>query len=172
MTLEMSSDFTIRVATPNDELAVSALLEASYSVLMGSGYDPATLSAVLPVITRANPKLLLSGTYYVAEATSLRIVGCGGWTHEQPGNGDIKPELGHIRHFATHPDWLGRTVGRSIYAVCEQAARSAGMRYFECYSSLNAEGFYAALGFETIRRIEVRMGNNEMLPSILMRRSI
>ena len=168
----MSSDFTIRVATPQDALAVTAVLKASYSVLMPANYDPATLEALLPVITQANPKLLQSGTYYVAETASHQIVGCGGWTHWRPGNGEVESGLGHIRHFATHPDWIGRSVGRSIYEACEQAAQSAGVKAFECFSSLNAEGFYAALGFETIRRVEVRMGNGQMLPSILMKRSI
>ena len=168
----MSSDFTIRVATTQDKLAVTAVLEASYSVLMPAKYDPATLSSVLPLITKANPQLLQSGTYYVAETASHQIIGCGGWTHERPGNGEVESGLGHIRHFATYPDWIGRTVGRSIYAACSQAARAAGVKSFECYSSLNAEGFYTALGFKTIRQVEIQMGNGRILPSILMKRSL
>ena len=62
----------IRVATPQDELAVTAVQEASYSILMLEKYDLTTLSAVLPLITQANPKLLQSGTYYVAETASHR----------------------------------------------------------------------------------------------------
>lgn len=100
------------------------------------------------------------------------MIGCGGWTRERPGKGDLEHGLGHIRHFATHPDWLGRDVGRSIYDLCEQKARSTGILRFECYSSLNAVGFYATLGFVPVRRVNVPLGPDLALPGILMRRTI
>jgi N-acetylglutamate synthase-like GNAT family acetyltransferase len=168
----MSPDFAIRAATLEDELAVNALLEASYPVLMQMEYDQDLLSAALPALTRAHPELLRTRTYYVAETQSKKVVGCGGWTRERPGKGDIADGLGHIRHFASHPDWIGRGIGRLIYEACERQARSESVTRFECYSSLNAEGFYARLGFETVRRIEIELGPHLTLPSILMRRSI
>ena len=82
------------------------------------------------------------------------------------------PELGHIRHFAVHPKWIGRTIGRSIFAMCEEQARSANVRRFECYSGLNSKGFYAALGFEPIRQMEISMGRGSKLTVVLMQRSI
>ncbi|OWK20382.1 hypothetical protein AJ88_30125 [Mesorhizobium amorphae CCBAU 01583] len=45
-------------------------------------------------------------------------------------------------------------------------------RRFECHASLNAEGFYSALGFRSMGRIEVRIGPGPMLPCILMERAI
>ncbi len=168
----MPADFTVRVATPEDEFAVSGLLGASYPVLMASSYDEAVLAAALTSMTRANPALLSARTYYVAETEDGLIVGCGGWTRERPGDGQVVPELAHIRHFATHPEWVGRGIGRRLYARCEEEARSIGVRRFECYSSLNAEGFYAAIGFRSIRRIEVPMGADLTFPSVLMKRSI
>jgi N-acetylglutamate synthase-like GNAT family acetyltransferase len=82
------------------------------------------------------------------------------------------PRVGHIRHFAIHPSWIGQGVGRSIYSMCEEQARIAGMQRFECYANLNAEGFYAALGFRPVRRIEITMGPRARLPGVLMERSI
>ena len=82
------------------------------------------------------------------------------------------PELAHIRLFATRPEWLGRGIGRQLYGRCEEEARSSGVRRFECQASLNAEGFYAALGFRSVGRIEVRVGPGPLLPSVLMERSI
>ncbi len=118
--------------------------------------------------------MLASQTYFVAEPDTepKLLVGCGGWTHERPGTGELVEGLGHIRHFGTHPDWIGQAVGRSIYAACERQARAAGVTRFECYSSLNAEGFYAALGFVVAGRIEIELGPGLNLPSVLMRRSI
>ncbi len=168
----MSHGFQVRLATLQDENAVSALLETSYPALMRQHYDRDLLSAALPALIRASPELLQSGTYYVAESRSLAVIGCGGWTRERPGRGDVEAGLGHIRHFATHPDWLGRAVGRSIYEVCERHARSFEVTRFECYSSLNAEGFYAALGFELVRRVNVPLGPDLALPGVLMRCTI
>ena len=148
------------------------MLAASYGTLMRPDYNPAVLAAALPAITKASPVLLASETYFVAEAKLGLLVGCGGWTRERPGKGDVAEGLGHIRHFGTHPDWIGRAVGRSIYAACERQARAAGVTRFECYSSLNAKWFYAALGFETVRRIEIELGPGLTLPSILMTRSL
>lgn len=168
----MSTAFQIRVATLKDELAINNLLEASYPVLMQQHYDRDTLSAAIQALTKANSVLLQSGKYHVAEIDSTLIVGGGGWSHERPGKGDIENDLGHIRHFATHANWIGQGIARAIYDVCEQQAVSEGLTSFECHSSLNAEGFYTTLGFESVCRMEFPMGSNLTLPGILMRRSI
>ena len=167
----MRGEFRIRQATPQDEAAVSALLHASYPALMAPAYDAALLRAALPAIARANPALLASGTYFVAEAGAGRPVGCGGWTTERPGGG-VEPGLGHVRHFATHADWAGRGVGRALSAACETQARTRGVGAFECYASLNAEGFYAALGFETLGPMQVHLGPDLAFPALRMRRAL
>ena len=166
------SDYAIRVATPGDAAGVSALLGTAYPVLMEPVYDKALLAPALELMSRANPALLASGQYYVAQTPDGPVVGCGGWTMQRPGDGAVEPGLGHIRHFATHPDWTNRGIGRAIYRRCETDARSMGITRFECYSSLNAEGFYAALGFESVRRIELALGPDVGLPAVLMRRGI
>lgn len=172
MGLDIPLKLSVRVTTLNDAGAVTALLRESYPTLMKSSYTASALSAALSLICKANPALLSSGTYYLAEAQDNLVVGCGGWTRERPGEGGVVPELGHLRHFATHSAWVGRGISRSIYLVCEQQARAAGITHFECYSTLNAEGFYAALGFEPIESIDVDLGDKVSLPGLLMRRSI
>jgi N-acetylglutamate synthase-like GNAT family acetyltransferase len=167
-----ASDYATRVARLDDGLAVDALLQASYPNLMASAYEQALLVPALKLMTKANPSLLASGTYYVAESRAGLVVGCGGWTLERPGTDTVQPKRAHIRHFATHPDWTKRGIGRAIYRLCENAARSAGVISFECYSSLNAEAFYSALGFKSIRTISIDLGPNVVLPAILMYRQI
>jgi N-acetylglutamate synthase-like GNAT family acetyltransferase len=166
----MSNKFSTRATTLRDELLLSELLTASYPVLMEESYDATTLAVALPLMTRANTVLLSSGTYYLTENEDGTIVGCGGWSLERPGTGEIAPSLAHIRHFATHPDWTGRGIGRAIYAKCENAARSANVVRFECYASLNAEGFYSSLGFEKVRLVAVQMAPELKFPSVLMKR--
>jgi len=139
---------------------------------MEGHYEPKVLVAALPGMTNANPHLLGSETYYIAINDGGKVVGCGGWTPERPGQGGIEPGLAHIRHFATHPDAIGQGIGRALFTACLEAARKAGINRFECYSSLNGEGFYAALGFQTVERVEVNMGEGLTFPSLLMTRDI
>ncbi len=157
---------------PDDSVSVEALLNASYPTLMASTYKPAVLAPVLELITKANKSLLESGTYYLAEAHDGSIIGCGGWTLEKPpGSNDIMRSTGHLRHFATHPDWIRRGIGRTIYRQCEAEARAANVQNLEVYASLNGEAFYAAMGFERIRTIAVPIGPTSF-PGVLMRRAI
>jgi N-acetylglutamate synthase-like GNAT family acetyltransferase len=168
----VDEDYVTRVATIEDAAAVEALLEASYPVFMGPWYEEAVLVPALEVVTKANHALLASGTYYVAESRDGCMIGCGGWTRERPGIGDIAAKLGHVRHFGTHPAWTRRGVGRAIYRLCQASARAVGIDAFECYSSLNAEGFYSTLGFRRIRIVLVELRPNLSLPSVWMRRQI
>jgi len=166
------SDYEVRVATPADADVVERLLRASYPKLMASFYEEKLLAPALKVMTKANPSLLGSGTYYLAELPTGLLVGCGGWTLERPGTGKIEPEVGHVRHFAVHPDWTRRSIGRTIFSFCERAARAAGVKIFECYSGLNAEEFYRALNFKRIREMNIELQPNVALRAVLMRREL
>ena len=165
-------EYVTRVATPEDAPPVEDLLKTSYPVLMAGAYDEATLAPLLALITKANMTLLTSGTYHVAETRDGSLVGCGGWTIEKPPGVDgVAGDAGHLRHFATHPDWTRRGIGRAIYRQCEAAARSARVATLEVCSSLNGEPFYAAQGFERIQSISVAIGPYSF-PGVLMRRVI
>jgi N-acetylglutamate synthase-like GNAT family acetyltransferase len=162
----------LRVATPDDAEAVAAVLGPSYRELWAEAYPAELLERALPTTTRANPELLESGRYYLVEATTGEPAGCGGWSAHPPGAAEPDPRRGHIRHFATHPAWLRRGVGRMLYERCEVDARAAGFTVFEAYASLNGEAFYAALGFRRVERIETPMPGGVRFPAIRMERAI
>ena len=164
----MTVQFMVRVASLDDAEAVGSVLRTSYPNLMASGYPADILARALPLMVRANPALLCSGTYYLAEGPDGTVVGCGGWTFERPGaaGAPIDPTPGHIRHFATDPGWIRCGVGRMLFDRCVADARAAGVRRFECYSSLVAEPFYGALGFVAIEPITIDMGPGIAFPSV------
>lgn len=176
----MARPFRIRQAVLADKPEVSALLGASYAGLMAASYAPGVLAAALPIITVAQDDLLASRTYFVAvgepdscASESGAVVGCGGWTPERPGQGAIRTEgVGHIRHFATDPAWIGRGVGRAIMAASIESARRSGVRRLDVLSSLNAEAFYAALGFLTRGPRVVMLAGVVPFPSVDMSRTI
>jgi GNAT superfamily N-acetyltransferase len=163
--------FRIRPSTAADADAVTRLLTASCTDLLSGHYDPVLLADVLPIITMANPALLDSGTYYVAEAGHAGIIGCGGWSFERPGTRDIVEGLAHIRHFGTDPRWARRGVARAILSRCIEAAEAQGARGMECYSTLAAVGFYRSMGFVVAGLIDVPLKPGLELPSMLMKRS-
>jgi N-acetylglutamate synthase-like GNAT family acetyltransferase len=167
-----TADFAVRNASPQDVEAVNALLQASYPSLMALGYEPVLFARALPLLTKANPALLSSGTWYVVEVPGAdgTLVGCGGWARQRPDapNEPVDPVLGHIRHFATHPNWTRRGIGRALFDRCVADARAAGVCTFECYSSIVAEAFYLALGFRTVESMKIALGENLTMPSVRM----
>ena len=161
----------VRVAGPEDADSVERVLKASYPQLMAPAYPAHLLARALPLMTRPHPRLLASGRYYLCEARGEPL-GCGGWSFERPGTVETEPGVAHIRHFAVRADRTGSGVGRALYERCEAQARAAGARTFECWSSLNGEAFYAAMGFERVGPIDVPMGPDLTFPSIRMRRPL
>ena len=167
----MAREMIVRVSTPNDFDAVDGFVGASYSQLMATHYDATLLERALPIIGRANPVLLSSGRYYVAEIDG-RIMGAGGWSVERPGTNEVEVGVGHIRHFAVVPEYAGQGVGRAIYERCEEAARLAGISRLDCYSSLNGTPFYSSLGFVTVEPYEAELEPGLKFPGIWMTRKI
>jgi N-acetylglutamate synthase-like GNAT family acetyltransferase len=162
----------IRIAAPEDAPAVTALLEVCYPKLFAAGYEADLLKLALPRMTKANPRLLASGNFFVAEAEAGRLVGCGGWSMERPGTSQIREGEAHIRHFATDPDWLRRGIGGTIIRQCVEQARAIGVKRLECYSSLVAVRFYEAMGFTVVGLMTMELGPDVALPGYLMRREI
>ena len=166
----MGGHIPVRVAGPEDADAVGAVLRASYPTLMSPAYPADVLARALPFMVRANPALLRSGTYYLAATPDGTVVGCGGWTFERPGEPGlaIDPAQGHIRHFATHPDWVRHGIGRALFNRCVAEARAVGVQRFECYASVVAQPFYAALGFVTVGPTAIEFEPGLRFPSLRM----
>ena len=163
--------FKIRNSHPEDADAVERVLRGSYPQLMAPAYDADLLQRALPFLIKANPHLLASTSYYIAEAGS-EPVGCGGWSLEKPGTTVHEFGVGHIRHFATSAAWVGRGVGKAIYERCELDARAAGVFRLDCHSSRNGEPFYLALGFTRIGDMLLPLAADLMFPGVLMSRHI
>lgn len=139
---------------------------------MTTKYDEKLIASILPKVIRVNPKLLKSGSYYIAIDEGRNILGCGGWTHEKPGTNETVHGEAHIRHLAISPYHIGKGVGKALFEHSKNIAQKESVSIFICYSTLNAEPFYKSLGFESIKSIDVDMGDGLALPSILMKMKI
>ncbi|MEO1113709.1 MAG: GNAT family N-acetyltransferase [Pseudomonadota bacterium] len=164
--------FLVRTSIEADTEAVTALLQKSYAVLLRDAYAADVLEAALPLITKARPELLVSGSYYVAEDDEGGIIGAGGWTKHSPTGQDETADNGNIRHFGTDPDHTGKGIGRSLMARCVSDALNAGLAEFNCYSTLNGEAFYRACGFRSVEPFPITLPGGVVFPSVRMTRPL
>jgi GNAT superfamily N-acetyltransferase len=132
----------IRATTAEDLPAVDALLARSYPALLKRDYPPSLMVTAVPLLARARPELVSSGTYYIAEDAAGRALAVGGWT---PGR--RVAHRGEVRHVATDPGAVRRGVGGALLAHALAEAASAGIRQVDCLSTLGAVPFYRAAGF-------------------------
>ena len=160
---------TLEIATPAHRAEVDALLEASYTALLSPAYSSDLLARALPRITRAQDALLSSGRYVLLRDGAGHLVGAGGITLGAPGTGDRRPGLAHIRHVAVDPAHTGKGVGRHLLTHLLNIALSDGAARVEALSTLNAEPFYAAMGFRRVEALDVALGDLPF-PSIRMHR--
>ncbi len=168
----MVEDITLRATNAGDLPAIDALLAASYPTLLKPDYPPSVLVTCLPLITRAQPGLLRSGSYYLAEDAEGRAIAAGGWTHSAPQGGVGPRDVGHIRHVVTHPDATRRGLARAILQRCFAAARNSGIRWMMCQSTRTAEPFYSAMGFQRRGEIEIMLRPGIGFPAVEMIRAL
>jgi len=167
----MTETLTIDVATPADLAAVDALLARSYPVLLKPDYPPSVLVTALPLISRAQPRLLASGTYFVARAGE-EIVGAGGWNAGAPAGAVSAGGIGHIRHVVTDHRRTRQGIGRALMDRVFATARAAGVRHLACQATRTAVPFYAAVGFETLCEINVPLRPGIVFPAVRMARAL
>ena len=161
----------VRPTALEDEEAINVLLKSSFETLLQPHYNGDVLKTALPLITKTRKELLTCGTWYVAEDPADRsIVGCGGWTPENPPK--AKDGLPHLRHFATDPKVTRQGVARAIWGRIWQDVRSkmGPCTSLEVFSTLTAKAFYESLGFVEVDTLELPLADDCLFPCILMRR--
>lgn len=159
--------FTLRAATKQDIAAVDALLARAYPRLLRPDYPASMLVMALPKISRAQPALVTCGTYYLIEEDGV-LLGAGGWTAAAPGLGRMTRGVGHIRHVVTDDRATRRGVGRQLMDHIAEDAKRQGLRRLHCLSTLTAEPFYGAMGFERLGAVTVPLGPAIDFPAIEM----
>lgn len=163
--------FTLRTATKQDIAAVDTLLARAYPRLLKADYPPSMLVMALPMISRAQPDLVICGTYYLVEEDDV-LLGAGGWTAQAPGRGGITRGVGHIRHVVTDDRAIRRGVGRALMDRIAADAKAQGLRRLHCMSTLTAEPFYAAMGFKRLNAITVPLAPGIDFPAVEMERHL
>lgn len=162
----------IRPTTSEDACAIDSLLKICYETLLPNDYAKDLLEKALPLITRARPELLTCGTWYLVEhPESGAVVGCGGWG-ESPNDKTTEKSVFHLRHFATHPQYVRQGVANAIWnRIRNDIMSEIGPNTdLEVYSTFTAQPFYNKLGFEPVETVYLPIHPDVSFPSVLMRR--
>lgn len=159
----------VRLAELDDLMAIDALLAASYPVLLKPDYKPSVLVTALPLISRAQPGLIASGSYFVAELGG-ELVGAGGWTFQAPGGRPGTRGVGHIRHVVTSHRHVRHGIGRALMSNVILHAKGSGAFKLDCLSTITAVPFYAHMGFVDIGPVDVQLRPGITFPAVRMER--
>ena len=170
----------LRVATPDDQSVLEALMKASGAELFTRFYDERQSASAVRYVAQIDPMLLSDGTYYVLESGG-EPVACGGWSRRAKlymGSGDadddarlLDPALepARVRAMFVRGDWTRRGLGRRILEECEAAARGEGFRSITLVATMPGVPLYLAYGFQPRRRtLEVTMPDGVTIPCLEM----
>jgi GNAT superfamily N-acetyltransferase len=170
---DLAETLTVRIAGSPDLAAIDALLARTYPRLLKADYPPSVLVLSLPIISRANPALVASGTYYVVEEAGA-VVGAGGWTRTVPAGrrGAASARTAQVRHVVTDHRRTRRGIGRALMTRILEDAATDGVTAIECLSTRTAVPFYAACGFAELGAVSVGLAPGIDFPAVRMARRL
>ena len=178
-----SDEPVLRVATPEDEAAVEALMKASAAVLFPRFYAPDQAASAVQYVAQVDRTLLADGTYFLLESGG-DVVACGGWSRRDKlhtGSGDSQDdgreldpatEPARVRAMFVRADWTRRGLGRRILDECEAAARREGFRDLVLTATMPGLPLYLSYGFEAIEEIDVTMPDGVSIPCVSMQKAL
>ena len=162
---------TLRPAEPSDTDALDRLFGQSYPVLLRPDYPPSVLVTAVPLISRAQPDLIASGTFFVVCAGD-EIVGAGGWTMQAPGGKPGTRGVGHVRHVVTDHRRTRQGIGRRLMEHIILHAHACGMMRLQCQSTRTAVPFYESMGFVAAGEIDIELRPGIVFPAVFMSRNL
>ena len=137
--------------------AIRGLASSHYSPDAIEGWVvPVTDETVRELIANADSEIRL-----VAELDGVPV-----------GIGALVVERSELRACYVSPDAARRSCGRLLVEQIERIARARGLTRLEVASSLNAEPFYARLGYQVRERRAVVLRNGYRLPAVMMEKTL
>ena len=161
----------IRATNRSDIPAVDALLATSYPVLLKPDYPASVMVTALPLISRAQPSLVTSGTYFGLWDDKGDLVGAGGWTRANARGEKVAKTVGNIRHVVTSHLHTRRGFGRALMTHIFENAKAVGIEAMHCDATRTAVPFYQSMGFVALGQIEIPLRAGINFPAVRMRRA-
>lgn len=162
MKRESLADVAIRRAAEADLPVIAEIQEDSILTLGRRVYGRARAEAWARFGIEQSHDLLSQGEFFVAEAHG-RVLGVSGWSPDAE-----RADSAWIRYVFVRPEAAGLGIGRRLVATAEHAALAAGRDRLMLWASLNALGFYGALGYQQVRRATWPIERGVVLDYVLM----
>jgi GNAT superfamily N-acetyltransferase len=153
----------LRLARPGDLATVDALFAHSYARLIRADYPPSVLVTAVPLLARAQPALLASGRYWLAE-TEEGILAAGGWSPRGAADGEI-------RHLVTRASHVRQGIASALLSRSIAQAAAEGILRLHCLATRTAVPFYERMGFRRLGEVSVPLGPGVAFPSERMLRA-
>jgi GNAT superfamily N-acetyltransferase len=152
----------VRPAGESDVEGIWRVHNDSIQVLCRERYSPREIAAWIafrpPAAYRS---ALASRDLFVAERES-----------EIVGFGQFDPARGEVEACYVSPAAVGRGIGSDLIARLEERARAMGHAVIRLNATLNAESFYAGLGYRRLGLAAHRVGGDVDLPCIRMEKAL
>jgi GNAT superfamily N-acetyltransferase len=167
----------------DDCAAIAELIQQSARSLSRDDYSEPQIEGAIRTVFGVDTKLILDGTYFVAD-NGGNLIGCGGWSKRRTLFGgdqyttrdgselDPNSEAAKIRAFFIHPDHARKGIARAILNVCEAEAKAAGFQSLELMSTLPGIKLYRACGYKGNVRVELEVGKNLTIGLVPMRKQL
>jgi GNAT superfamily N-acetyltransferase len=149
--------YRLRLATPEDSEAIRKLMDLSIHQLQQAYLSPEQIAASAASMG-LDTQLIADGTYFTVWSGDT-LAGCGGWSRRATLYGgnhsagrdisllDPTRDRARIRAMYTHPDHVGKGIGRMVIEAGEAAARAEGFQALEMAATMAGKPFYLKCGY-------------------------
>jgi putative acetyltransferase len=155
----------VRGMRPEEARRFLEIHHAAVRGLAANDYPAAVVEAWAPAITDARMERFLGNRD--GEIRLIAIV-----DDEPVGIGAVVVRGSELRACYVAPAAARRGVGSAIVAEIERVAREHGLDHLQLQSSLTAEPFYAALGYEALERGELTIAPGVSMAAVRMRKGL
>lgn len=129
----------VRIATDDDAQAISRVVIAALRASNAQDYPPDVIAQVETSFTPSAVKALLSRRKTFVALEDDRVIATASL------DGDV------VRSVFVDPLHQGKGIGKTLMATLHRTAFDAGIGRLRVPSSITAQGFYQALGYQKIR---------------------
>jgi putative acetyltransferase len=156
---------TVREMKREEAALFVEIHHAAVRGLAATDYPIAVIEHWAPPITAATIERFLSN-----RDRELRLI--AELDRQPAGIGAIVVSKAELRACYVAPHAARRGVGSALVAELERIARAHRLEHLELESSITAEPFYSALGYNVVQRGELRISPTVRMASVTMRKPL
>lgn len=148
----------IRLSKLSDARALARLHRSTIRSINSADYSPTIIRSWTSRSTAKRFRHLLSTCIrYVAIENEMIM-----------GFGELIGESGEIHGMYVHKDWIGKGIGKKIFAKLENRAKKMGLTKLTLNSSITAKEFYEHCGCSVTKKIQHRLRNGVLMEAFRM----